>query len=70
MTMTQAEWDELTVKVDEQMKAAQGHSFVTILKTRCQYCGRSPRAKGKCGGWFMTYMNILAHELRDRGIIT
>ena len=67
--MTYAEWAALTIDVDEKMKANNGHSFIITLKTRCQYCGRSPRAKGKCRGWFMTYMNIMATELANKGII-
>ena len=68
--MTYNEWTQLTVDVDKQMKASNGHSFVIILKTRCVYCGRSPNARGKCRGWFQTYINILGSELHKRQIIT
>jgi len=44
---------------DNRMKASNGHLFLTMLKTRCQYCGRSPRAKGRCGSWFRTYLTQL-----------
>lgn len=44
---------------DSRMKAANGHSFETILKTRCVYCWRSPKAKGRCSAWFQTFLRQL-----------
>lgn len=65
MNITREEYDDACKRADEKMKVNNGHSFITILKTRCQYCGRSPRAKGKCRGWFMTFINLLWYELAD-----
>jgi hypothetical protein len=50
-------------RADAAMKAKNGHSFEISLKTRCIYCGRSPKAKGKCRGWFMTFLQLLEWEL-------
>lgn len=71
MATTTGEWRVITYELyraaceraDASMKANNGHSFMTILKTRCQYCGRSPKVKTKCGGWFMTFLDHLGHEL-------
>lgn len=62
--MTREQYDEACKRADKSMKDKSGHSFATILKTRCIYCGRSPRAKGKCRGWFMTFINLLYYELQ------
>ncbi len=51
---------------DKAMKATNGHSFVTILKTRCQFCNRSPKAKGKCGAWFQTFLFQLDRVLLNK----
>lgn len=50
---------ECYIEADRRMKSSNGHSFVTILKTRCQYCGRSPAAKGKCSAWFQVFLDHL-----------
>ena len=56
-------------EADRRMKANNGHEFVTSLKTRCLHCGRSRNAKGRCGGWFQTFMNCLGVVLQERGVI-
>jgi len=56
-------------EADKRMKASNGHQYVTILKTRCMNCGRSPRVKTRCGGWFQTFVNDLGVVLQERGII-
>lgn len=63
--MTRELYDLACKRADEKMKAKNGHSFETILKTRCIYCRRSPRAKGQCRGWFMTFINLLYYELES-----
>ena len=50
------EWALAKMTASRRMKASNGHYFITVMKTRCQFCGRSPRAKGKCGAWFETFM--------------
>lgn len=50
-------------RADEAMKRSNGHQFVHILKTRCEICGRSPRQKGRCVGWFKTFLSHLSREL-------
>lgn len=52
-------------RADLAMKQNNGHQFVQILKTRCQVCGRSPKSKGRCRGWFASFLRNLAHELTD-----
>lgn len=54
--MSHEEWMQAKLTADQRMKANNGHSFVTILKTRCQFCGRSRKAKGRCGQWFQTFL--------------
>ena len=39
---------------DERMKKSNGHRYIQILKTRCAYCGRSPKQKGRCSRWYQT----------------
>ena len=53
------DWDRLCKEADVEMKASNGHEYVTILKTRCQLCGRSPKQKGKCPYWLNSYMHKL-----------
>ncbi len=53
------EWSLAKQLADRRMKANNGHAFITMLKTRCQHCGRSPKAKGRCGGWFHTFLGHL-----------
>lgn len=54
--LTHDEWMRAKLLADTRMKASNGHYFVTILKTRCQHCRRSPRTRGRCGGWFQTFL--------------
>ena len=67
--MSYLEYQEALREADQRMKANNGHEFVTIIKTRCQHCGRSRNAKGKCGGWFQTFVNQLGCVLQERGVI-
>jgi len=66
MAVTSESIDKAYGKADELMKATNGHLFMTILKTRCIHCGRSPKIKTKCGGWFQTYLHHLRHTLLDQ----
>ena len=59
ISLTMDEWMLVKLTADRRMKASNGHAFMTILKTRCQHCGRSPRAAGRCRGWFMTFLGHL-----------
>lgn len=63
---TRAYYDAACERADQRMKEKNGHTFETILKTRCVYCGRSPKAPGKCRGWFMTFINLLYDELNPQ----
>lgn len=56
ITLTFDEWGLAKLAADARMKQNNGHYFVVTLKTRCQYCGRSPKARGKCGAWFQTFI--------------
>lgn len=57
--LSHEEWERAKLTADQRMKANNGHSFVITLKTRCQFCGRSPKAKGRCGAWFQTFLGHL-----------
>lgn len=59
--------DKYLAEADKRMKVQNGHSFVTILKTRCQYCGRSPDAKGRCRAWFQTFIDNYKAVLIENG---
>ena len=59
--------DGYLAEADKRMKASNGHSYVTILKTRCQYCHRSPGQKGKCRAWFQTFIDLYKTVLREHG---
>jgi hypothetical protein len=63
--MTVAEIRAAYERADASMKAKEGHSYLIILKTRCQYCGRSPNQKGKCKAWFQTFLDCLTTELME-----
>jgi hypothetical protein len=63
--ITFEQYSEAAHKADASMKANNGHSFIHILKTRCQWCHRSPKARGRCSGWFQTFLEQLAWELTD-----
>ena len=67
--LTYGQWRQACIDADERMKASNGHSYVQILKVRCQYCNRSPAHKGKCGHWFATYLDRLSEVLSERGFI-
>ena len=56
-------------KCYEQMLATEGHRYTTILKTRCDYCGRSPRQKGKCRHSATHLLNLVEQELFKIGAI-
>ena len=61
--MKYQEYMEAVKKADKAMKESNGHSYETILKTRCIYCGRSPKQKGKCKNWIDTFVKCLYEEL-------
>jgi len=58
--------EQAIVKADELMKADNGHNFQHILKTKCIYCGRSPKVKTKCSYWFQTYLENLKFVLLNQ----
>jgi hypothetical protein len=67
--MSYKELRECYEEADRRMKANNGHSFLTVLKTRCQYCNRSPSVKTRCGGWFQTFLDCLSTVLAERGTV-
>lgn len=58
-TFTFEEYDRAKYIADKMMKESNGHSYEHILKTRCIFCHRSPNSKGKCGGWFQTFLRCM-----------
>ena len=69
MKMTIKEWEHFKAEADRRMKANNGHRFITVLKTRCQFCGRSPKTKTRCGQWFQAFLIFLAEILIENGYI-
>ena len=69
MSMTYSEYRSYLEEADRRMKEKNGHFYVTILKTRCQYCGKKPGAKTKCPGWLQTFVNDLGCVLQEKGVI-
>lgn len=67
--MNHNEWTAYTIEADRRMKANNGHRFVTILKTRCDMCGRKPGVKTRCSGWFQSYLQHLAEVLAEKKVI-
>jgi len=63
MCFTYEEFHEALKIADEIMKRNNGHTFETILKTRCVYCRKSPKVKTRCGAWFQTFINKLEYVL-------
>lgn len=61
--MKSHEIEALLERADRKMKETNGHSFETILKTRCLFCGRSPKQKGTCRAWFTRFIECLTDEL-------
>ena len=61
--ITSEELEKAFIMADKLMKASNGHDFMTILKTRCQNCGASPKTTRRCGQWFATYLNKLRYVL-------
>lgn len=55
------------IEADHEMKKTNGHRFLTMLKTRCVYCRRSPKVKTRCGRWFDTFNDCLEQVLINRG---
>ena len=66
VAFTLDEWGRILERADVLMKQSNGHSFMTILKTRCQYCGRSPRARGKCPAWPTTFASRILFVLMNK----
>jgi len=69
MTMDGEKLEEYLEEADKRMRASNGHSYITTLKTRCQHCGRSPNQKGKCSAWFSTFIDNFKTVLRESGEI-
>jgi hypothetical protein len=67
--LTYEQYQDCLKEADERMKANNGHQYLHILKTRCMNCGRSPKVKTRCGGWFNTFVNILGCILQEKGVI-
>lgn len=66
-TMTREQFEMKCRAADVRMKRNDGHSYVTILKTRCIRCGRSPKQAGKCPKWFDTFCEELYSVMCDTG---
>ena len=66
ISLTFGEWEGAKAVADASMKANNGHLFIVTLKTRCQFCGRSPRARGRCRHWFQTFLAHLDTALLAR----
>ena len=48
---------------DKRMKESHGHRYIHMLKTRCDFCNRSPKQKGQCNYWYKTLYTFAIEEL-------
>ena len=60
------EYDRAKYVADRLMKESNGHTYETILKTRCIYCRRSQNDKRRCGQWFQTFLYWLDFVLLNK----
>lgn len=67
--LTYTAYQDCLAEAEARMRLNNGHEYVQILKTRCIHCGRSPRVKTKCGGWFKTFVNKLGIVMQEKGFI-
>lgn len=66
LEMTMEQFKKAEVKADEILKESNGHSYEHMLKTRCQFCGKSPKDKRRCGQWFQTFLFRLDYVLLNK----
>ncbi len=66
LRLTHEQWEKALRIADKQMKDSNGHFYWRMLKTRCSNCGRSPKQKGKCSGWFQTFIQRLETVLLNK----
>lgn len=66
ITFAVDEWPQIVRRAEQLMERSNGHEFVRVLKTRCQRCGRSPRARGKCSYWCDTLVNRILFVLMNK----
>lgn len=67
--ITNQEYHEILKDVDKQVKTTNGHCYIKILKTRCQYCNRSPKQKGKCPAWLDHFFMLVEQEFIKRKLV-
>ena len=48
-------FDKYLKEADDLMEQSNGHYFTTMLKTRCQHCGRKAKSR-RCVAWFETFI--------------
>jgi hypothetical protein len=68
--MTWCRWQELLQAADVEMKKTRGHSYIHVLKTRCEHCGRSPKQRGECVRWLDTFLSHLWRLVSDEMAIS
>jgi len=61
--MKKEKWDKMLKEVDTEIKETGGHIYEICLKTRCMYCGRSPKQKGKCPAWLNVFFDKVYKRL-------
>lgn len=63
--MTEDEYEYAVAQAEQENKYKAGHTFIlnTKMKTRCMFCGRSPRTRGRCKYWFQSFKLQLYKEL-------
>lgn len=64
------DWKIILLEIDSEIKKDNGHLYIHMLKTRCQYCGRSPKQRGKCPFWFNNFLDALYARLLGKKIIS
>lgn len=68
--ITNKEYQKILKNVDKQVKATNGHCYIKILKTKCQYCGRTPKQKGRCPAWLDHFFMLVEVELIKRKLVS
>ena len=68
--MTRDDFRALVIRADHEMKATNGHSYLSDAHSRCKNClqGRVYAHK-RCVRWFDTYMEIMEGLLIKEGVI-
>ena len=57
--MTWEIYERALLEATRRLALTNGHAYVMLAKTRCKRCGRSPKQRGRCSGWFEEFCELL-----------